>query len=62
MLDAARATIAGLSLPAAIGDTEIKATSLNEWGIALGAATLALEAALETPSLFPTSGSAERAM
>lgn len=53
LLNAVRDTILGLSLPASISNTEIKATSLNEWGIALGAATLALEAALETPSLFP---------
>jgi predicted NBD/HSP70 family sugar kinase len=53
LLDAVRDTIHGLSLPASIVNTEIRATSLNEWGIAEGAATLALEAALETPSLFP---------
>lgn len=53
VLDAVRETIRGLSLPASISHTEIKATSLNEWGIALGAATLALEAALQRPALFP---------
>ena len=53
LLGAIRETILGLSLPASISNTEIKATSLNEWGIALGAATLVLEAALEDPSLFP---------
>ena len=53
LLDAVGQTIRGLSLPASISTTEIKTTSLHEWGIALGAATLALEAALQTPTLFP---------
>lgn len=53
VLDAVRETIRGLSLPASISNTEIRATTLNEWGIAIGAATLTLEAALRTPSLFP---------
>lgn len=52
VLDAVRDTIRGLSLPASISDAEIKTTSLHEWGIALGASTLALEAALQSPSLF----------
>jgi predicted NBD/HSP70 family sugar kinase len=55
VLDAIRETIRGLSLPASISNAEIKTTGHNEWGIALGAATLALEAALERPSLFPVS-------
>lgn len=53
LLDPIGETIRGLSLPASISTTEIKTTSLQEWGIALGGATLALEAALETPALFP---------
>ncbi|MDH3818522.1 MAG: ROK family transcriptional regulator [Myxococcales bacterium] len=53
ILDPLQEAIRGLSLPASIRETEIKTTGLNEWGIAVGAATLALEAALETPSLFP---------
>ena len=53
VLDAVCETIRGLSLPASISNAEIRTTSLNEWGIALGAATLTLEAALESPSLFP---------
>lgn len=53
LLDAVRDTIRGLSLPASIRNAEIRTTALNEWGIAVGAATLALEAALRTPSLFP---------
>jgi predicted NBD/HSP70 family sugar kinase len=53
LLDAVQDTMRGLSLPASISDTTLVATSLHEWGIALGAATLALEAALQTPSLFP---------
>ena len=54
VLDAVHKTIRGLSLPASISNTEIRTTGLNEWGIAVGAATLVLEGALETPSLFPT--------
>lgn len=53
LLDAVRNAIVRLSLPASISNAEIRTTGLNEWGIAVGAATLALEAALETPSLFP---------
>jgi predicted NBD/HSP70 family sugar kinase len=52
VLDVVHETIHRLSLPASILETEIRATGLNEWGIAVGAATLALEAALEDPSLF----------
>jgi len=54
VLDAVHKTIRGLSLPASISNTEIRTTGLNEWGIAVGAATLVLEGALETPALFPT--------
>jgi predicted NBD/HSP70 family sugar kinase len=53
VLDTVHETIHRLSLPASILETEITTTGLNEWGIAVGAATLALEAALEDPSLFP---------
>ena len=53
LLDAVRQPIVGLSLPASIHNAEIRTTGLSEWGIAVGAATLALEAALEKPSLFP---------
>lgn len=49
-----RETILNLSLPASIRNTEIKTTGLNQWGIALGAATFVLQIALETPTLFPT--------
>jgi predicted NBD/HSP70 family sugar kinase len=61
LLNAVREAIVQLSLPASISNAEIRATGLNEWGIAVGAATLALEAALETPSLFParTTGDAQ---
>ncbi|MGB5193823.1 MAG: ROK family transcriptional regulator [Polyangiales bacterium] len=54
LLDSVRRTIRGLSLPASISNAEIRATTLNEWGIAVGAATLVLQSALETPALFPT--------
>jgi predicted NBD/HSP70 family sugar kinase len=53
LLDAVREAIVGLSLPASICNAEIRTTGLNEWGIAVGAATLALETALESPDLFP---------
>jgi predicted NBD/HSP70 family sugar kinase len=53
VLDTVQKTIRSLSLPAAISNTEIRTTGLNEWGIAVGAATLVLEGALETPALFP---------
>ncbi|MGD8606466.1 MAG: ROK family transcriptional regulator [Myxococcales bacterium] len=54
LLNAVRETIAGLSLPVSIRNAEIRTTSLNEWGIAVGGATLALEAALDSPALFPS--------
>jgi predicted NBD/HSP70 family sugar kinase len=53
LIDAVQDTLRDLSLSASISDTHIRTTSLHEWGIALGAATLALEAALQNPSLFP---------
>jgi predicted NBD/HSP70 family sugar kinase len=54
LLDGVRTTIGGLSLPESILNTEIRTTGLNEWGIAVGAATLVLQVALDTPALFPT--------
>ena len=54
LLDAVREAIVRLSLPASISNAEIRTTGLNEWGIAVGAATLALETALESPDLFPS--------
>ena len=54
LLDGVRSTIGGLSLPESIRSTEIRTTGLNEWGIAVGAATLVLQAALDKPTLFPT--------
>jgi predicted NBD/HSP70 family sugar kinase len=53
LLDGVRRTIRGLSLPASISQAEIRTTGLNEWGIAVGAATLVLQVALERPALFP---------
>jgi hypothetical protein len=41
-------------LPESIINTEIRTTALNEWGIAVGAATLVLQGALDKPALFPT--------
>jgi len=54
VLDTVNSTIRGLSLPASISNAEIRTTGLNEWGIAVGAATLVLQGALERPALFPT--------
>ena len=54
LLDGVRTTIGGLSLPESIINTQIRTTGLNEWGIAVGAATLVLQGALDTPTLFPT--------
>jgi len=54
LLDGVRTTIGGLSLPESICTTEIRTTGLNEWGIAVGAATLVLQTALDTPTLFLT--------
>jgi len=54
LIDAVRDTIRGLSLPRSIRNAEIRTTGLNEWGIAVGASTFVLEAALRTPSLFPS--------
>lgn len=52
LLDGVRSTIRGLSLPESIRDTFIRTTGLNEWGIAVGAATLMLQAALDQPTLY----------
>ena len=52
LLDRVRRTIRGLSLPQSIRNTVIRTTGLNEWGIAVGAATHMLQAALDTPTLF----------
>lgn len=53
LLEAVRRTIRGLSLPASISHADIRTTALNEWGIAVGAATLVLQVALDKPALFP---------
>jgi predicted NBD/HSP70 family sugar kinase len=53
VLDTVQQTIRGLSLPASISNATIRTTGLNEWGIAVGAATLVLQGALEAPALFP---------
>jgi predicted NBD/HSP70 family sugar kinase len=52
LLEGVRSTIRGLSLPESIRDTLIRTTGLNEWGIAVGAATLMLQAALDQPTLY----------
>ena len=52
LLNGVRSTIRGLSLPESIRDTLIRTTGLNEWGIAVGAATLMLQAALDQPTLY----------
>lgn len=46
------ATVSGMSLAREEGQVRIEISALGEHGIALGAATLALEAALDDPQLF----------
>ena len=53
-LNAIHETVHGMSLAESISHADIRTTALNEWGVAIGAATLVLDSALQTPSLFPT--------
>ncbi len=48
-----RRTVQQMSLADSIAQAEIRRTTLDEKGIAVGAATLVLEAALEQPAMFP---------
>ncbi len=52
LLEPLRTTVAGMSLAKSVSKTKIEISKLGEQGIALGAATMALEAALDDPRLF----------
>jgi len=52
LIDAVRNTVAKMSLAESISHVDIRASALNEWGIAVGAATLVLESALQDPAQF----------
>lgn len=52
LLEPLRQTVAGMSLAESVSKTTIEISKLGEQGIALGAATMALEAALDDPRLF----------
>lgn len=49
-----RNTIAQMSLAESISHADIRVSALDEWGIAIGAATLVLESALGAPEQFAT--------
>lgn len=51
-IDPLKATISGISLTPSMIQTEIELSQLGERGIALGALTMVLEAALDTPTMF----------
>lgn len=52
LLDAVRDKVATMSLSESTSQAEIRLSELDEWGIAVGAATLVLESALQTPAQF----------
>lgn len=54
LLDTVRRTVERMSLAESVSHVEIRASALNEWGIAVGAATLVLESALQDPAQFAT--------
>lgn len=52
LVDAVRSTIEKSSLAASVSNADIRVSALDEWGIAVGAATLVLESALQAPAQF----------
>ena len=52
LVGAVRETVTRMSLAESISHAEIRATGLDEWGIAVGAATLVVESALQEPAQF----------
>lgn len=52
LVDAVRKTVGQMSLAESISHADIRVTALDEWGIAVGAATLVLESALQSPEEF----------
>ncbi|MCU0615497.1 MAG: ROK family transcriptional regulator [Gemmatimonadaceae bacterium] len=58
LLEPLRETVLRRTFVSAVAASEIKHSELGPLGVAVGAATLALEAALADPSLFPSVGAA----
>ncbi len=54
LVDAVRETLGSTSLAESISHADIRISALDEWGIAVGAATLVLESALQSPAEFVT--------
>ncbi len=54
LVGAVRKTIEQMSLAESISHADIRVSGLDEWGIAVGAATLVLESALQAPAQFAT--------
>jgi len=54
LIGAVREAVDRMSLAESISHADIRASALNEWGIAVGAATLVLESALQDPAQFAT--------
>ncbi len=52
LIGAVRETVGKMSLVESISHADIRLSALDEWGIAVGAATLVLESALLTPAQF----------
>ena len=52
LVGAVRETVAQMSLAESISHADIRVSGLDEWGIAVGAATLVLESALHAPAQF----------
>jgi predicted NBD/HSP70 family sugar kinase len=54
LVDALREMLEKTSLTESVSHADIRVSALDEWGIAVGAATLVLESALQTPAQFAT--------
>lgn len=52
LVGSVRETVARMSLAESISHADIRVTALDEWGIAVGAATLVLDSALQDPAQF----------
>lgn len=59
LVDAVRTTVEQMSLAESISHADIRVTGLDEWGIAVGAATLILESALQAPERFAVASQGE---
>ena len=60
LVNAVRATVAKMSLAESISHADIRVSALDEWGIAVGAATLVLESALQAPAQFAAASRGNR--